>query len=51
MDVGMVAADVAGVHKASFVARVIPSGAYSDPELAWSGVTEAQAKRDGVIIR
>jgi dihydrolipoamide dehydrogenase len=46
-----VAAEVAAGHKASFDARVIPSVAYTDPEVAWTGVTEAQAKRDGLSIR
>jgi dihydrolipoamide dehydrogenase len=46
-----VAAEVAAGHKAFFDARVIPSVAYTDPEVAWVGVTEAQAKRDGLDIR
>jgi dihydrolipoamide dehydrogenase len=46
-----VAAEVAAGHKAYFDARVIPSVAYTDPEVAWVGVTEAQAKRDGLGIR
>ncbi len=46
-----VAAEVAAGHKASFDARVIPSVAYTDPEVAWVGVTEGQAKRDGLNIR
>jgi dihydrolipoamide dehydrogenase len=46
-----VAAEVAAGHKASFDARVIPSVAYTDPEVAWTGVTEMQAKRDGLNIR
>jgi dihydrolipoamide dehydrogenase len=46
-----VAAEVAAGHKAYFDARVIPSVAYTDPEVAWVGVTEAQAKRDGLSIR
>ncbi len=46
-----VAAEVAAGHKAYFDARVIPSVAYTDPEVAWVGVTEAQAKRDGRGIR
>jgi dihydrolipoamide dehydrogenase len=46
-----VAAEVAAGHKASFDARVIPSVAYTDPEVAWVGVTEGQAKRDGLGIR
>ena len=46
-----VAAEVAAGHKAFFDARVIPSVAYTDPEVAWVGVTEGQAKRDGLAIR
>ncbi len=46
-----VAAEVAAGHKAFFDARVIPSVAYTDPEVAWTGVTEGQAKRDGLSIR
>ena len=48
---GKVAAEVAAGHKAFFDARVIPSVAYTDPEVAWVGVTEGQAKRDGLEIR
>ncbi|MEY2855046.1 MAG: hypothetical protein RL030_2178 [Pseudomonadota bacterium] len=48
---GKVAAECAAGHKASFDARVIPSVAYTDPEVAWVGVTEMQAKRDGLSIR
>jgi dihydrolipoamide dehydrogenase len=46
-----VAAEVAAGHKAYFDARVIPSVAYTDPEVAWVGVTEGQAKRDGLDFR
>jgi len=46
-----VAAEVAAGHKAFFDARVIPSVAYTDPEVAWVGVTEGQAKREGLNIR
>lgn len=41
---GKVAAEVAAGLKSSFDARVIPSVAYTDPEVAWTGVTEAEAK-------
>ncbi|WP_204113655.1 dihydrolipoyl dehydrogenase [Shimia biformata] len=47
---GKVAAEVAAGHKRHFDARVIPSVAYTDPEVAWVGVTEAQAKADGVKV-
>jgi len=43
-----VAAEVASGKKSSFDARVIPSVAYTDPEIAWVGVTENQAKSDGI---
>jgi dihydrolipoamide dehydrogenase len=45
---GKVAAEVCAGHKSEFVARVIPSVAYTDPEVAWVGVTEADAKKDGI---
>lgn len=47
---GKVAAEVAAGHKRHFDARVIPSVAYTDPEVAWVGVTETQAKADGLKI-
>jgi dihydrolipoamide dehydrogenase len=46
---GKVAAEViAGVPGASFDPRAIPSVAYTDPEVAWMGLTETAAKADGV---
>ena len=39
-----VAAEVASGHKSAFDARAIPSVAYTDPEVAWVGVTETEAK-------
>jgi dihydrolipoamide dehydrogenase len=39
-----VAAEVAAGHKSAFDARVIPSVAYTDPEIAWVGLTETEAK-------
>ncbi len=47
---GKVAAEVAAGHKRAFDARVIPSVAYTDPEVAWAGVTEAEAKAQGIEI-
>jgi dihydrolipoamide dehydrogenase len=41
---GKVAAEVAAGHKRAADARVIPSVAYTDPEVAWVGLTEAQAR-------
>ncbi len=46
-----VAAEVAAGHKAEFDARVIPSVAYTDPEVAWVGVTEDEAKASGQKVR
>ena len=45
---GKVAAEVAAGHKRAFDARVIPSVAYTDPEVAWVGLTETQAKAEGI---
>ena len=47
---GHVAAENCAGHKAYFDARVIPGVAYTDPEVAWVGVTEETAKRDGIKI-
>ncbi|ODT38238.1 MAG: dihydrolipoyl dehydrogenase [Lautropia sp. SCN 70-15] len=47
---GHVAAEVAAGHKAFFDARVIPSVAYTDPEVAWVGVTEDEAKKQGLKV-
>lgn len=44
---GKVAAEVAIGHKAGFDALTIPSVAYTDPEIAWMGLTENQAKQQG----
>ena len=56
---GHVAAEVAtgelngdeALQRAAFNARVIPSVAYTDPEVAWVGLTEDQAKADGIAIK
>ncbi|MEP7042471.1 MAG: dihydrolipoyl dehydrogenase [Dokdonella sp.] len=45
---GKVAAEVAAGEKSEFVARVVPSVAYTDPEIAWVGLTETEAKKQGV---
>ena len=47
---GHVAAEVIAGHKAAMDARVIPSVAYTDPEVAWVGLTETDAKRDGIAF-
>ncbi len=46
-----VAAEVAAGEKAYFDARVIPSVAYTDPEVAWVGLTEDQAKAEGIAVK
>jgi dihydrolipoyl dehydrogenase len=45
---GRVAAEVAAGEKSYFDARGIPSVAYTDPEIAWVGLTETRARADGV---
>jgi dihydrolipoamide dehydrogenase len=45
---GKVAAECCAGEKAAFDAKVIPSVVYTDPEVAWTGVTETQAKKDGI---
>ena len=46
-----VAAEVAAGHKSYFDARVIPSVAYTDPEVAWVGLTETEAKKNGTTYK
>ncbi len=43
-----VAAEVCAGLKTAFEARVIPSVAYTDPEVAWAGLTETEAKEQGI---
>jgi dihydrolipoamide dehydrogenase len=45
---GKVAAEVIAGHNVEFDARTIPSVAYTDPEVAWMGLTETEAKASGV---
>ena len=45
---GKVAAEVIAGHKVQFQAMTIPSVAYTDPEIAWAGVTETEAKAQGI---
>ena len=47
---GKVAAEVIAGHKVEFQAMVIPSVAYTDPEIAWVGMTETEAKAQGIAI-
>ena len=45
---GKLAAEVIAGHKVAFDARTIPSVAYTDPEIAWMGLTETAAKAQGI---
>jgi dihydrolipoamide dehydrogenase len=45
-----VAAEVAAGHRRAFDARAIPSVAYTDPEVAWAGLTETEAKAKGIAV-
>ncbi|CAD7385741.1 dihydrolipoyl dehydrogenase [Xanthomonas arboricola] len=47
---GKLAAEVAAGEKKEWVARVIPSVAYTNPEIAWVGVTETEAKAKGLKV-
>ena len=47
---GKVAAEAAAGQNRHFDARIIPSVAYTDPEVAWAGVTETEAKAKGLKI-
>jgi len=48
---GKVAAEVAAGQKSFFDARAIPSVAYTDPEIAWVGLTETEAAARGIAFR
>jgi dihydrolipoamide dehydrogenase len=48
---GKVAAEVAAGQKSFFDARAIPSVAYTDPEIAWVGLTETEAAAKGIAYR
>ena len=45
---GKLAAEIITGHKAAFDARTIPSVAYTDPEIAWMGLTESEAAKQGI---
>jgi dihydrolipoamide dehydrogenase len=45
---GKIAAEVIAGHKIAFDARTIPSVAYTDPEIAWMGLTESEAGKQGI---
>lgn len=48
---GKVAAEVIAGHKAAFEPRGIPSVVYTDPEVAWTGLTETEAKQKGIEVK
>ncbi len=48
---GKVAAEVIAGHKSGFDGRRVPAVAYTDPELAWVGLTEIEAARQGIGYR
>lgn len=45
---GKLAAEIIAGHKAAFDARTIPAVAYTDPEIAWMGLTETEAAKQGI---
>lgn len=45
---GKLAAEIIAGHKAAFDARTIPSVAYTDPEIAWMGLTEKEVIQQGI---
>ncbi|MBF2760740.1 MAG: dihydrolipoyl dehydrogenase [Ectothiorhodospiraceae bacterium AqS1] len=47
---GKVAAEICAGHKAGMDARAIPSVAYTDPEVAWTGLGESEAKAKGIEV-
>jgi dihydrolipoamide dehydrogenase len=47
---GHVAAEAAAGRKSHFDARTIPSVAYTDPEIAWAGLTEDEARAKGIAV-
>jgi len=48
---GKVASEVAAGHKAAFEPLAIPSVAYTDPEIAWAGLSETEAKAQGRKVK
>jgi dihydrolipoamide dehydrogenase len=47
---GKLAAEIIAGHKGAFDARTIPSVAYTDPEIAWMGLTEIEAKANDIAV-
>ena len=48
---GKVAAETAAGHKAAFDAATIPAVAYTNPEIAWTGLSEIEAERNGIAVQ
>jgi dihydrolipoyl dehydrogenase len=48
---GRVAVEVMAGENVAFAPRAIPAVVFTDPELAWAGLTEAQAKKDNVAVK
>lgn len=48
---GKVAAEVIAEQRSEFDNRAIPAVVFTDPEIAWTGLTEAEAERDGVPVK
>ena len=48
---GMVAAEVIAGHKAAFEPAAIPAVVFTDPEVAWAGITETEAKERGIAVK
>jgi len=48
---GIVAAEVIAGHDAVFDKKAIPAVVYTSPEIAWCGVTEAEAKSQGLAVK
>jgi len=47
---GKVAAEAIAGHKAGFDVKAIPAVVFTDPEIAWCGITEAEAKEKGLPV-
>ena len=47
---GKVAAEVIAHHKSAFDNRAIPAVVFTDPEIAWSGITEMEAREQGIKV-
>lgn len=45
---GKTAVEVIAGHKVTFEPLAIPAVVFTDPEIAWAGITEEQAKKDGI---